>query len=65
VYKTAASVANCILLFAYSHTAAAPHSQLREHKAYLTSWRIIIFDYKLRTMKQKILKKLRTGVAST
>jgi len=56
VNKTAASaaqLAKCILLHAYSHTTAS--SQLHEnkqklHTAYLTSWHNSIFYYKLRTV---------------
>jgi len=52
IFASAAQLAKCILLHAYSRTTAS--FQLREnkqklHTAYLTSWHNSIFGYKLRT----------------
>jgi len=52
VYKVVASawqLATCILLYAYSHTAAGCASTNKNFIiAYLTSWPNGIFEYKLR-----------------
>jgi len=51
IAASAAPLAKCILLHTYSRTTAS--SQMRDNKqkiiAYLTSWHINIFGYKLRT----------------
>jgi len=52
IAASAAQLANCILLHAYSHTNAAPSCASTSKKlyvAYLTSWHNSIFGYKLRT----------------
>jgi len=45
---SAAQLANCILLDAYSRITAVPAARAQIKTAYLTSWYNSIFDYKLR-----------------
>jgi len=64
--KTAASaaqLAKCIFLHAYSHRTAS--SQLRENKqkfiAYLTSWHKSIFGFQVRTTEAENPKKVKNS----